>query len=73
MKTVTVYCDYPAMDRATHPVTVEAEDTVSACRAAIWSANETDAWTALKREQRTYVSALAEGAGVDPWRFSRWS
>ena len=70
MKTVTVYCDYPAMYRATHPVTVEAEDTVGACHTAILSANETDTWTALKREQRTYVSALAEGAGVDPWCFS---
>jgi hypothetical protein len=58
------------MYRATYPVTVKAEDAVSACRTAILSANQTDTWTALKPEQRTDVSALAEGAGVDPWRFS---
>lgn len=66
MKTFTVHCEYPLLYRA--EVTVEAEDPVSACRAAILSANETDAWKALDWEQRTYVSALAEGAGTDPWR-----
>jgi hypothetical protein len=48
--------------------TVEAEDAVSACRTAISSANESDAWKALDWEQRTYISALAAGADVDPWR-----
>ena len=66
MTTFTVYCEYPLIYRA--EVTVEAEDAVSACRTAILSANETDAWKALDWEQRTYVSALAAGADVDPWR-----
>lgn len=66
MKTFTVHCDYPSIYRA--EVTVEAEDAVSACRNAILSANDTSAWKALDCELRTYVSALAEGADVDPWR-----
>ena len=66
MTTFTVHCEYPLIYRA--EVTVEAEDAVSACRTAILSANETDAWKALDWEQRTYVSALAAGADVDPWR-----
>lgn len=66
MTTFTVHCEYPLIYRA--EVTVEAEDTVSACRTAILSVNETDAWKARDWEQRNYVSALAAGADVDPWR-----
>ncbi len=65
MKTFTVQCEYPALYR--NEVTVEAEDPVAACRAAIDVASESGAWKAHDRERPTYVVALAEGADVDPW------
>ena len=65
MKTFTVQCEYPALYR--NEVTVEAEDPVAACRAAIDVAGQSDAWKALDCERPTYVVALAEGADVDPW------
>ncbi len=67
MKTFTVHCEYPAHYRA--EITVEAEDVVSACRSAIDASHTTDGWKSLDTEHPTYVSAIAEGAGVDPWRF----
>lgn len=66
MKTFTVHCEYPALHRA--EVTVEAEDAVAACRAAIDVANQSDAWKSLDWEQPSYVVALTFGEGVDPWR-----
>ena len=66
MKTFTVQCEYPALYRA--EVTVEAEDAVGACRAAIDVANQSDAWKSLDWEQPSYVVALTLGEGVDPWR-----
>lgn len=66
MKTFTVHCEYPVIHRA--EVTVEAVDLVSACRAAIDVANQSDAWKGLDWEQPTYVVALTEGEDVDPWR-----
>ena len=66
MKTFTVHCDYPALYR--NEVTVEAEDTVAACRAAIDAANHSDAWKGIDWEQATYVVALTHGADVDPWQ-----
>lgn len=68
MKTFTVHCDFPAIYRAF--VTVEAEDVVHACRAAIDAANDTDAWKALDGPAMTCVAAIAEGADVDPWRLA---
>ena len=65
MKTYTVQCEYPALYR--NEVTVEAEDPVAACRAAIDVASQSDAWKAHDCEQPTYVVAMAEGADVDPW------
>jgi len=67
MKTFTVHCEYPAHYRA--EITVEAEDVVSACRSAIDASHTTDGWKSLDTEHRTYVSAIAEGGDVDPWRF----
>ena len=67
MKTFTVHCEYPAHYRA--EITVEAEDVVSACRSAIDASHTTDGWKSLDTEHPTYVSAIAEGANVDPWRF----
>lgn len=67
MKTFTVHCEYPAHYRA--EITVEAEDVVSACRCAIDASYTTDGWKSLDTEHPTYVSAIAEGADVDPWRF----
>lgn len=66
MKTFTVQCEYPALYRS--EVTVEAEDAVAACRAALDTANQSDAWKHLDWEQPSYVVALAQGAGVDPWQ-----
>ena len=66
MKTFTVHCEYPALYRC--EVTVQAEDAVGACRAAIDSANQSDSWKGLDWEQPTYVVALAQGADIDPWR-----
>jgi hypothetical protein len=65
MKTFTVQCEYPALYR--NEVTVEAEDPVAACRAAIDVAGQSDAWKAHDSERPTYVVAMAEGADVDPW------
>ena len=67
MKTFTVHCEYPAPYRA--EITVEAEDLVGACRAAIDASHTTDGWRSLETEHLTYVTAIAEGADVDPWRF----
>lgn len=67
MKIFTVHCEYPAHYRA--EITVEAEDVVSACRSAIDASHTTDGWKSLDTEHPTYVSAIAEGADVDPWRF----
>lgn len=61
----TVQCEYPALYR--NEVTVEAENAVAACRAAIDVAGQSDAWKAYDCERPTYVVALAEGANVDPW------
>ncbi|MDJ0275977.1 hypothetical protein QLH51_04055 [Sphingomonas sp. 2R-10] len=66
-KTFIVHCDYPAHYRA--EITVEAEDVVSACRSAIDASHTTDGWKSLDTEHPTYVSAIAEGADVNPWRF----
>ena len=65
MPTFTVQCEYPALYRTT--VTVEAQDTAAACRAAIDTAGQTDAWKGIDHEQPTYIVALAEGDDVDPW------
>ena len=65
MKTFTVQCEYPALYR--NEVTVEAEDPVAACRAAIDVAGQSDAWKAHDCERPTYVVAMAEGPDVDPW------
>ncbi len=66
MKTFTVQCEYPALYRS--EVTVEAEDPVAACRAAIDLSGQSDAWKGLDWEQPSYVVALAQGADVDPWQ-----
>lgn len=66
METFTVLCEYPALYR--NEVTVEAEDRVAACRAAIDAANHSDAWKGLDWEQPTYVVALAQGEDIDPWQ-----
>jgi hypothetical protein len=66
MKTFTVHCEYPAHYRA--EITVEAEDIVGACRAAIDASHTTDGWKSLDTEHPTYVTAIAEGTAVDPWR-----
>ncbi len=49
-------------------ITVQAGDAVAACRAAIDSANQSDAWKSFDWEQPTYVVALAHGEDVDPRR-----
>jgi len=67
MKTFTVHCEYPAPYRA--ELTVEAEDLIGACRAAIDASHTTDGWKSLETEYLTYVTAIAEGADIDPWRF----
>jgi hypothetical protein len=59
--------EYPAYYRA--EITVEAEDVVGACRSAIDASHMTDGWKSLDTEHPTYVSAIAEGVDVDPWRF----
>lgn len=33
------------------------------------ASHTTDGWKSLNTEHPTYVSAIAEGADVDPWRF----
>lgn len=66
MKPFTVLCEYPALYRC--EATVQAEDTVAACRAAIESANQMDSWKGLDWKQPTYVVALAQGEDIDPWR-----
>lgn len=65
MRTYTVHCEYPALYRS--EVTVEAENPVAACRAAIDVASQSDAWKGHDCERPTYIVALAEGADVDPW------
>ncbi|WP_242098166.1 hypothetical protein [Sphingomonas sp. CROZ-RG-20F-R02-07] len=67
MKTFTIHCEYPA--HYSTELTVEAEDLVGACRAAIDASHTTDGWKSLDTEHPTYVTAIAEGAGTDPWRF----
>ena len=64
MKTFTVHCEYPTLYRC--EITVQAEDAVGACRAAIDSANQSDSWKGLDWEQPTYVVALAQGEDIDP-------
>lgn len=66
MKTFSVHCEYPAFYRI--EVTVEAEDSVDACRTALAAANASDGWTALDWEQPAHVTAITEGTGIDPWR-----
>ncbi len=66
MKTFTVHCEYPAHYRA--EITVEAGDLVGACRAAIDASHKADGWKSLDTEHPTYVTAIAEGTDIDPWR-----
>jgi hypothetical protein len=68
MKTFTVHCDNAVHYRA--EITVEAEDIVSACRAAIDAAHTADGWRSLDTGSPVYVAAIAEGADIDPWRLS---
>lgn len=65
IKTFTVQCEYPELYRS--KVTVEAEDPVAACGAAIDAASQSDAWKSHDCERPTCVVALAERADVDPW------
>ena len=67
MKGYVLHQPYSTYHRA--EITVEAEDVVSACRSAIDTSHTTDGWTSLDTEHPTYVSTIAEGADVDPWRF----
>ena len=66
MKSFTVHCEYSAQYR--FETTVEAEDAVGACRAAVDLANESSDWSSQCGPTPSYVVALAPGAGADPWR-----
>lgn len=66
MKTFTVYCVATAHSSA--EITVEAEDLVGACRAAIDESHTADAWESLDAGYPTFVAAIAEGRAGDPRR-----
>ena len=62
----TVQCHYAAYYARTE--TVEAETLEDACARAVAQANASDLWTALDHHcGPTFVAAVAEGAGADPW------
>ena len=66
MKPFTVQCEYSAHHR--FETTVEAEDPIAACRAAIELANDSSDWRSHCGPTPSYVVALAPGVHVDPWR-----
>ena len=62
----TVQCHYAAYYARTE--TVEAETLEDACARAVAQANASDLWTALDHHcGPTFVAAVAEGEGADPW------
>lgn len=61
----TVQCGYAAYYANT--VTVEADTLEAALEAAIAAANDDPHWSLLDYCGPTFVDAVAEGAGVDPW------
>ena len=62
----TVQCHYAAYYARTE--TVEAETLEDACARAVAQANASDLWTALDHHcGPTFVAAIAEGEGADPW------
>ena len=62
----TVQCRYAAYHARTE--TIEAETLEDACTRAIARANASDGWTALDHHcGPTFVAAVAEGEGADPW------
>lgn len=65
MQAFTVECEYSAPYRFI--TTVEAEDPIAACRAAVDEANGSIDWTSHSAPTPSYVVALARGAGVYPW------
>lgn len=66
MKPFTVQCEYSA--HHCFETTVEAEDLIAACRAAIELANDSSDWRSHCGPTPSYVVALAPGVDVDPWR-----
>ena len=66
MKPFTVQCEYSAHHR--FEATVEAEDPIAACRAAIELANDSRDWRSHCGPTPSCVVALAPGVDVDPWR-----
>ena len=62
----TVQCHYAAYHARTE--TIEAETLEDACTRAVARANAIDGWTALDHHcGPTFVAAVAEGEGADPW------
>src|SRR3546814_11074081 len=65
MTTYTVLCGYAAYYANT--IEVEAESLDAALEQAIERANDDPRWKALDHCGPTFVDAVAEGAGADPW------
>ena len=65
MTRYTVQCGYAAYYANT--VTVEAESLDAALATAIEQANDDACWKALDHCGETFVDAVAEGEGADPW------
>ncbi len=65
MKTWTVQCSYAGYYAST--VVVSAESVDEALEKAIEKANNDSGWKALDDCSRTFIDAVAEGEGVDPW------
>ena len=62
----TVACGFN--DHNANTVTVLATSPEEACQLAIEKANDEDGWKRTDHAGDTYVDAIAEGDGVDPWR-----
>ncbi|RSV14859.1 hypothetical protein CA235_10050 [Sphingomonas sp. ABOLF] len=66
MKPFTVQCEYSALHR--FETTVEAEDPIAACRAALNLARRSSEWPSHCRPTPCYAVALTPGVDVDRWR-----
>ena len=64
-KQYTVQCAFPTYFTAT--VSVEADSLDEACRNAITSADNNDAWESCQHVGDIHVSAICEGADAVPW------
>lgn len=52
---------------SSNTVVIDAPNADTACENAIVTANDCDAWRSSDHSTSTFVDAIAEGDGVDPW------